>query len=244
MKKSLHLLLAGLVMTTFAASSQQRESAPTDHFTGLVNSIRSTKASPGPADYTDTYIHESYGKYSVQPDNNSSLLSLLPTHKYWLDYNYDDTFQLLETDKRVNTTYQHPQRFQPTTNLAGDIDSNATTYLEPSANKPLAFARHTSSNQLSASLLLKIVGEYEFNGLIARIELRGEKTLYLIMSGQPDYELEFMGNQVFANKHQPNYYVHFEVDEQGNVATISTIQSNGNFTFTRRASEPISTVKS
>ncbi|GAB3989477.1 hypothetical protein GCM10028807_14470 [Spirosoma daeguense] len=233
MKNYLQLLFISFVLSTFTASAQKPESTTADHFTALDNNTRNTNLSNKLPDYADTYIHESYGKVLNPSTNNPLVLLTSSTQKYWLDYEHYDKFQILETGGGIAKTYQASIRSQLSSNQVGDIGGMATTSQEHLASEPLGFVRPTSTRQISANQLIRYVGDYESTNLSARIELRNGNSLYLIVPGQTDYELEFIDNHVFFNKEQPNYFAHFALNQQGNVATLSIIQSNGDFTLTR-----------
>ncbi|GAB4042308.1 serine hydrolase [Spirosoma litoris] len=203
---------------------------------------KGTKPSHKLTDYAGTYMHEGYGKYVVRLVNDSLFLQTT-TQKFWLDHYHYDTFRIFETEGGIDTTDSSPIRFQFTTNIAGDIDAIAITGLESSINKPLQFNRYTPPKQISASELKKYVGEYELSGVTITTALRGDQTLFVIMPGQPEYELTYTGNHTFAIKKLSGYTVQFDTNDKGEIIAMTSIQPNGNFKATRKAAKTITETK-
>ena len=59
--------------------------------------------------------------------------------------------------------------------------------------------------------------------------IKGEKTLYAFIEGQPEYELVPTGKNKFDLKILKAYSVQFEENEKGDILSASFIQPNGTF---------------
>jgi hypothetical protein len=73
------------------------------------------------------------------------------------------------------------------------------------------------------------VGEYDLNGVISKLYLKEEKTLYLFVPGQPEYELVPLGGDKFSIKIASGYYLQFALNEKNEVTELTFMQPNGNF---------------
>lgn len=79
-----------------------------------------------------------------------------------------------------------------------------------------------------ASSLEKYCGNYDFNGMVAKIYLSGT-TLKTAVPGQPEYELVFAKEDEFSLKGVKGVSIRFERDKDGNVPACQFIQPNGTF---------------
>jgi hypothetical protein len=97
-----------------------------------------------------------------------------------------------------------------------------------SAVKHIVFERSNPAIEVAKSDLQKYVGEYDLEGMNVKLYIRGEKTLMLLVPGQPDYELVPTAEDAFDLKSIAGYSVKFEVKD-AEVKSISFIQPNGTF---------------
>ncbi|MGB3154131.1 MAG: hypothetical protein WBB06_06015, partial [Chitinophagaceae bacterium] len=78
--------------------------------------------------------------------------------------------------------------------------------------------------------LQQYTGEYELApGMVAKFYVKGEKTLYAFIEGQPEYELVAIKKDEFNLKVMAGYSVKFESNEKGEVTAVNFIQPNGVF---------------
>ena len=72
--------------------------------------------------------------------------------------------------------------------------------------------------------------------VISLIDSKGayDKTLYVFLPGQPEYELVPLGKDKFGIKVLNNYFVQFAVNEDRKVPELVFIQPNGNFPAKRK----------
>ncbi|MVM40539.1 serine hydrolase [Spirosoma sp. HMF3257] len=203
---------------------------------------KGTKPSHRLADYAGTYGHEGYGNYAVTTTGDSLFLQTA-TQKYWLDHFHYDIFQPFDTKGGIDTTDKSPVRFQFTTGLMGDIDGIAVSGFESAIPKPLVFSRSAAVKGISAADLKKYVGEYDLAGVTASTSIKGEKTLMLLVPGQPEYELVFVGNHKFTIKKLVGFSIQFELNDKGETTALTAMQPNGTFKATKKVAAPVAEKK-
>ena len=83
--------------------------------------------------------------------------------------------------------------------------------------------------------LKKYEGTYEFApGQNAKFYIKGEKTLYAFIEGQPEYELVAVDKNKFDLKVLKGYSVQFEENDNGEIVSVSFVQPNGTFKATKK----------
>ena len=185
-------------------------------------------------DYEGLFNHPGYGtmEIAVQKD---SLFMLTPLGKSWLRHYHYDIFEILTIDKTngIDTTEKNPPKIQFGMNEAGDI--NTTTIDLQSGLKALEFARKPKRKEVTKEELKKYEGDYELSpGVIAKFYIKGEKTLYAFIEGQPEYELVPTDKNKFVLKALSGYSVQFEENEKGEIISASFIQPNGTFKASKK----------
>ena len=184
-------------------------------------------------DYEGVYSHKGYGSFMILVKNDSALVEL-KEKTFWLNHFHYDVFDayMLDKKEKLDTVDQTPTKFQFKMNTTGDIES-VMVQLEPTI-KPLEFTRAAKEIDIKKDDLTKYVGEYELAGTTAKFYLKGEKTLYLFVPGQPEYELSPIEKDRFALKIASGYYVKFAMNEKGEVTDVTFQQPNGNFKATKK----------
>jgi CubicO group peptidase (beta-lactamase class C family) len=189
-----------------------------------------TKPSHPLADYTGVFNNPGYGSAGIELRNDT----------LWIHYNNNkgtaflhhyhyDVFSVRSTDdKEPNDN----TKLRFITTERGDIGS-FETHLEPSI-KDIVFTRQAPSIAMKKSDLEKYVGEYVLGGMTAKIYIRGENTLMLLVPGQPDYELVPVKKDEFDLKVVKGYSVRFEVNDKNEVTAVNFVQPNGTFKATRK----------
>ena len=185
------------------------------------------------ADYVGVYANEGYGRYAVSLRHDSLFLQT-STQKWWLSHYHYDYFAPFDTKFGIDTTDKNPIRFQFTTGIAGDVDGIAISGIEAAISKPIVFARSVVTKEIAAADLKKYAGEFDLAGATLTTAIRGDKTLFLLVPGQPEYELVFVGKDKFSIKKLSGYSVQFEVNDKGEAATLTTMQPNGNYKATHK----------
>lgn len=187
-----------------------------------------TKPSHTLKEYEGLYNHPGYGTIEVSMEHDS-LFAKLTKDKWWLRHYHYDVFEPFEADPKegIDTADKGPLHIQFNMNESGDI-SEATLALEPTLS-PLHFTKTPKAKEITKEELAKYVGDYEIGGAIAKVYIKGEKTLYVVVPGQPDYELIPVDKNKFSLKILSGYYVQFDVTDKGESTGLSFLQPNGNF---------------
>ena len=96
--------------------------------------------------------------------------------------------------------------------------------------KPLEFSRKPKPKEIAKDELKKYEGTFELApGVDAKFYIKGDKTLYAFIEGQPEYELIPTDKNVFTLKALSGYSVKFDENEKGEITAVSFIQPNGTF---------------
>ena len=106
--------------------------------------------------------------------------------------------------------------------------------LEPSL-PALKFTKTPKAKAISKEELQKYVGDYDLRGAaIVKVYIKDDKTLFVLVPGQPDYELFAVEKDKFAIKAISGYFVQFEMNDKGETNGLMFIQPNGNFKATKK----------
>ena len=76
--------------------------------------------------------------------------------------------------------------------------------------------------------LKKYISIFSLAGAEIKTYLK-ENVLYVLVPGQPEYELVPVGNHKFDFKKVAGYAVNFEMNDKGDVLSLTFVQPNGNF---------------
>jgi CubicO group peptidase (beta-lactamase class C family) len=191
------------------------------------NQKKGTAPSHSLKEYEGLYHHPGYGTMEVQL-RKDSLFGFTPGNKIWLKHYHYDVFETFGIDDKegIDTSGESGLRIQFEMNEAGDISSVMMT-LEPGL-KPQEFTRKPKAKELTKEELKKYEGSYVLGpGAEARFYLKGEKTLYAFIEGQPEYELVATEKNKFMLKALSGFSVLFEENEKGEMVAVSFIQPNG-----------------
>ncbi|HSC53521.1 MAG TPA: serine hydrolase [Phnomibacter sp.] len=183
--------------------------------------------------YTGLFSNPGYGTMELLLKGDS-LWASTPKYNVWLEHWHYDVFvpYILEPGDKIDTSGRPNMRFQFNTNLSGEIESiNLFGVEDPSI--PLVFKRIPKVEGLSAGALKDYTGDYDLGGMVVKLyEKNG--TLFALVPGQPDYELQYLGNDKFKLKILDGYYLQFSRDDNKWVKSGTFVQPNGNFTATRK----------
>ncbi|MEO6317088.1 MAG: serine hydrolase [Chitinophagaceae bacterium] len=184
-------------------------------------------------DYEGIYSNSGYGRFDVTAKNDS-LFATFGKHVWWLRHYHYDSFEPFEKDSKEGIdTSGNSEPLQFIVNAAGDIESMAC-HFEPTL-PPLLFAKTLKTKEISKDSLQKYIGEYLLGGTPIRVCIKEEKTLYLIVPGQPEYELIPIDTNKFSIKILSGFIVQFNTDNKGNIIELLSIQPNGTFKATRKS---------
>ena len=113
-------------------------------------------------------------------------------------------------------------------NEAGDMNSVQIT-IEPTLS-PISFTKTPKPKEITVEELKKYVGDYDLAGAATvKVYIKDNKTLYVLVPGQPDYELVPIEKDKFSLKIINGYFVQFEINEKSESTGLTFIQPNGNF---------------
>jgi CubicO group peptidase (beta-lactamase class C family) len=188
-----------------------------------------TKPSHEAKAYEGLYNHPGYGTMEVALQKDS-LFGYTPGNKIWLRHHHYEVFQAFEVHKTdgIDTTQTEGLKIQFTMNQAGEINAALMTLEE--GLKPMEFARKPRPKAITAAELKKYEGEFELSpGATAKIYIKGEKTLYAFVEGQPEYELVPTDKNKFILKALSGYSILFEENDKSEITGLSFIQPNGTF---------------
>ena len=167
-----------------------------------------TKPSHPLEDYAGEYAHPGYGTVSVLKDG-AGLKAVYNGRDFALSHYHYDVFELKD-----------PQELQgpgAKVTFGLDIKGNVMTaavQLEPTV-KELVFTRLADKKMSERSFLEKFCGQYELQGQLFTVQIKGENTLIVIVPGQPEMELVPYKGTEFTIKGAPNAAVEFVLDASG-----------------------------
>ncbi len=179
-------------------------------------------------DYEGLYNHPGYGTFEVSLVNDS-LFAKMGKDILWLRHYHYDVFEPFDKDPKdgIDTTDKSPTHFQFQMNEAGEINA-VNLPLEPTL-APLKFSKTPKPKTISKDELIKFSGDYELGAVVVKVYVKDEKTLFVLVPGQPDYELVPVDTNKFMLKILSGYYVQFDVNDNGVTTGLSFLQPNGNF---------------
>lgn len=179
-------------------------------------------------EYEGIYNHPGYGNFDVNFIHDS-LFARLGKDILWLRHNHYDIFEPFNVDPRdgIDTADKSPLRLQFQMNEAGDVNA-VSIALEPTL-PALKFSKTPKPKEITKEELQKFVGDYELNGAVVKVYIKDSKTLYVLVPGQPDYELIPVDKNKFAIKVANGFFVQFEINDKGECTELNFIQPNGNF---------------
>ena len=179
------------------------------------------------ASYAGKYSNDAYGSFEVIKKGDS-LFVKLKQQQWWLQQFHYDIFLPFDTEEGIDTTDKSPIRFQFTTGLKGDIETAALFGFEPALPEPIVFVRSNNAITLKEGALNNYVGEFLLSGITIKTYIKGS-SLYVLVPGQPEYELMPVSNHRFDFKAVKGFSVLFDMDAKDQLAGLTLIQPNGNF---------------
>lgn len=217
-----------------SALAKAKAAAKEAEKTAVSNKKTGTKPSHPIADYTGLYNNPGYGIIEVFLKNDS-LFAHIPNGDLWLRHYHYDVFEPFDVDKKdgVDTADKSDLRIQFHMNPAGEIDMLSAPF-QPGL-KDIEFSRTSKPKEITKEEVKKYEGTYEFApGKEAKFYIKGEKTLYAFVEGQPEYELVPTDKNKFDFKTLKGFSVKFEEDDKGEIISVSFIQPNGTFKATKK----------
>jgi CubicO group peptidase (beta-lactamase class C family) len=225
------LNLAPINWNARANEAQKKAKAAAKEAEKSATSNKKTGTSPSHAkkSYTGQFNHPGYGTFEVI-NRNDSLIMLTQNGDAWLRHYHYDVFEALPIDKTdgIDTSSAENLKVQYQMTPAGEINSVFVPL--QGGLKDIEFTRKEKAKEITKDELAKYTGDYEFapgNGV--KFYIKGDKTLFAFLEGQPEYELVPVDKNKFNLKILSGYSVQFEENEKGEIISASFIQPNGTF---------------
>ena len=172
-------------------------------------------------DYAGDYEHPGYGVLSVGKDGgrlNATYNSIPYTGKHYHYDMFEFTYEMFDISFKINFL----------TDVKGNIGSLSVQLEE--AVEPAIFTKMPEKAMMEKSFLEKFVGEYAIGEVTSTVFLKGDKTLFIFVPGQPEYELVPYRGTTFNFKTLSGFSIEFIMDESGKVFEAKVTQPNGVFT--------------
>jgi CubicO group peptidase (beta-lactamase class C family) len=202
-------------------AQEAQKKAKEDRFAGRKEG---TTPSHPLADYAGKYGNPGYGEAEIVLDGERLKVTYNSLSTYLEHFHYDVFIAADDSDYAGSKlTFVLDDK--------GDVEKVTTPFQE--GVKPIEFTRIAEESLSTAEYLQKFVGEYEFIGITARVELRGENTLCLTVPGQPEYELVPVRENEFKIKDLEGFSITFTLDAEGNVIEALSHQPDGTYTAKR-----------
>ncbi len=194
--------------------------------------IKGTSPSHKIKEYEGKYSNPGYGTIRITTSGDS-IFALVPLKKFWLRHYHYDVFQPYEiTQHGIDSTITGTLLFNFRTNNGGELESFSTN-LEGGI-KSIEFKRIDDDIKFEKGALEKYVGEYAIGEIVSRIYIKNDKTLYLFVPGQPEYELAPAGADTFKLIIVEGFKIQFTKADNGSINGLLFIQPNGTFRATRK----------
>jgi hypothetical protein len=101
--------------------------------------------------------------------------------------------------------------------------------------EPIVFQKLPEKKMRERAFLERFVGEYLLNKVLLTIRLKNQDTLYLLVEGQPEYELVPYQGTLFNLKGISGVSIEFIIDENSEAVTAAKItQPEGVFTAKKK----------
>ncbi|MFT5216035.1 MAG: CubicO group peptidase (beta-lactamase class C family) [Glaciecola sp.] len=195
--------------------------------------VQNTKPSHIKQEYTGKYSHPGYGDFDVKVERDS-LFAEFKLMKLWLKHYHYDVFEPFEVDEiGIDTTDSGPLRFKFVMNTSGDI-SSMEAQIEPAIPEAISFKRKPNLIEVDKETLERYTGLYDLGGTEVKVYIKNDKTLFVFLPGQPEYELLAVAKHKFNLKILDGYKVEFTEAEDGSIKELAFVQPNGVFKATRK----------
>ncbi len=185
------------------------------------------------AEYTGDYEHPGYGTMRVFVKNDS-LFAAAKELNMWMEHYHYDIFRPIPLKEGFfDDGEDNPFRIQFKTNIKGGIESMAFIGIQEGV-EDIVFKKQQALPQLSKEEKEKLTGDYTLGEVTAKVYLRDDGMLMVLVPGQPDYETSPISNSEFKLKALDGYSVRFEMDASGKATALYFVQPNGTFKATRK----------
>ncbi len=202
--------------------------------TDSLNKKPGTHPSHALKDYAGKFENKGYGIVTLFNERDTLWIDYneggKKTTSYVEHYHYD-VFRIMDA-KKPGEVVKDAFKIQFHLDAMGNID-HLTAPMEPSV-EPVKFSKLPPSIEINENDLQKYVGAYDLEGANVTVYIRNNKTLMVLVPGQPDYELAAAGEHLFNLVIAKGYSVKFDVNDKNEVTALSFIQPNGVFKANRK----------
>ncbi len=172
-------------------------------------------------EYAGDYHHPGYGVISIMKtgDQLNAVYNSMPYSGKHYHYDvFEFNYEMYDISFKASFL----------TDLKGNIGS-LSTQLEDAVD-PVIFTKMPEQAMMEKSFLEKFVGEYMLGEVKSTVFIKGDKTLFIFVPGQPEYELVPYKGTTFNFKTLSGFSIEFVMDESGKVTEAQITQPNGVFT--------------
>lgn len=163
-----------------------------------------TKPSHPLEDYVGDYVHPAYGTLTVLKEGDGLRAKRYDVTFAAAHYHYD-VFELTSETGKLKASF--------TLDLKGNVASVSVPFA--SGVKDIVFMRAPDKTMTERSFLEKFVGQYELQGTVLTVQIRGENTLVVSIAGQPDVELVPYKGTEYSLKNMAGASLEFVLNESG-----------------------------
>ena len=153
----------------------------------------------------------------------------------WLDHYHYDTFIPVEVvDGKADTILSYNDfLIKFSINNKGEVNSLNVKF-EVAIEEPIEFRRISKEVNLENEEMEKYIGEYKLTSQVTtKVYLKDDK-LFVLVPGQPEYELLSIGKNKFEIIVLEGYNLEFIINDKGMVTDLLFIQPNGNFSAKKK----------
>lgn len=194
-----------------------------------LNRKTGTKPSHPLADYAGVFTNPGYGSLTVNLQGDSLQGEFNSFHLALIHYHYD---QFNGVPRGADYDDADPFKITFHTNATGEI-SKLSIPIEFGV-KDIEFTREVKALTVQKSELEKYTGDYELNGITAKVYIKNDTTLMVLVPGQPDYELVPVKKDEFNFKSLNGFSIRFTVNDKNVATELFFVQPNGTFKATRK----------
>jgi CubicO group peptidase (beta-lactamase class C family) len=184
------------------------------------------------SDYAGTFTNEGYGTLTIEQQKDS-LVAKYNALTFKMKHYHFNYFNFIPVADGIDAGEDDAMKGQFNINIKGEIESLSLPL--QAGVKDIEFKKKVETIDVSKADLEKYIGEYELPGpTIVKAYIKGEKTLMVLVPGQPDYEMVAIKTDLFNFKAISGFSVRFEKNDAGEVTALYFIQPNGTFKATRK----------
>ncbi|MCY7789754.1 serine hydrolase [Bacillus haynesii] len=196
--------------------------------TADLTKIEGTTPSHALKDYTGVYENPGYGEIRIEL-KDGILQALFNSFVMPLKHYHYNIFEM----KMPLTEMAMLASFD--TDIHGHISRLSIPFEMAEGAREIEFVRKPEQQLYDPEFLASLTGEYALeDGTDVVVSLRNNRTLWVSLPGQPDYELEPYRELTFQIKNLPGFSVRFEAGDSGQVTGLRFIQPNGEFPAVRK----------